>query len=289
MRVFLSSTYADLIEHRRCVTDAIERLGHQTGRMEVFGARPEEPSEACVREIDQCDLFVGIYAHRYGYVPQGSEVSITELEFQYAKDKAKPIFCFLVNEDYPWPPRMIEIEPGRTKLSRFKDAFQTKFVRETFTTPEDLAVKVATSVGRFIAEVSAPLYPVVTGLRNLIKETSDGQESDRQAVGEALSATVEIANLTLQYLADQRRTGQRDYQRERALANGWSRAGAKLIDLNDPPRELVNRYFLKAEFWSFPERWTDERIKASRIGLDEIAEESRSLLLNRTDAHPPAL
>jgi Domain of unknown function (DUF4062) len=152
VRVFLSSTYADLADYRRCAAEALERLGQQPGRMEVFGARPEEPSEACIREIDQCDLFVGIYAHRYGYVPEGSEVSITELEFQHAKDKSKPIFCFLVDEVYPWPPPMIEAEPGRAKLSRFKDTLQRQLVRETFTTPQDLAVKVATSVGKYTTD-----------------------------------------------------------------------------------------------------------------------------------------
>ena len=286
MRVFLSSTYADLVEYRRHATEALERLGQQTARMEVFGARPEEPSEACFGEIDQCDLFVGIYAYRYGFVPQGSEASITELELQHAKDKAKQIFCFFVDEEFPWPPKMIEAEPGRTKLSRLKDTLQRQYVRDTFTTPEDLAVKVATSVGRYVAEASAPLYPVVAGLRNLIKDVPNQQEAERQTTMEALSAAVEIANQTLQYMADRRRTGQRDYPKERALAGGWGNAGFKLAGLQDPPRELVERYFLKAEYWSFPEQWTEERITASRIGLDEIAAESRSLLLSRT-AQPP--
>ena len=288
MKVFLSSTYADLVEHRRHAAEAVERLGQQTGRMEVFGARPEEPNEACLREIDQCDLFVGIYAHRYGYVPEGSEISITESEFLDAKDKAKPIFCFLFDDVYPWSPRMIEAEPGRTRLSRFKDALQRQRVRDTFSTPQDLAVKVATSVGRYIAEVSAPLYPVVTGLRNLIKESSDGQEAERRAAVAALSAAVEIANRTLQYFANLRRTGQRDQEQERALATGWSTAGVQLAGLKNVPSQLVNRYFLKADYWSFPESWTDERITESRIGLDEIAEESRSLLLSRTSVPPPA-
>jgi Domain of unknown function (DUF4062) len=53
MRVFLSSTYADLIPHRLQAAQAVERLGQETGRMEVFGARPQEPTEACFREIDR--------------------------------------------------------------------------------------------------------------------------------------------------------------------------------------------------------------------------------------------
>jgi hypothetical protein len=39
MKVFLSSTYVDLMEHRRQAAEVLERLGQQAGRMEVFGAR----------------------------------------------------------------------------------------------------------------------------------------------------------------------------------------------------------------------------------------------------------
>ena len=44
IKVFLSSTYDDLIEHRKVATEALEQLGQQVGRMEIFGARPEEPA-----------------------------------------------------------------------------------------------------------------------------------------------------------------------------------------------------------------------------------------------------
>jgi Domain of unknown function (DUF4062) len=151
MKTFLSSTYVDLVNHRKAAAEAVERLGHQVGHMEVFGARPEEPTNACFREIDECDLFLGIYGHRYGYVPDGSHVSITEAEFDYAQKNSKPVFCFLVDGDHPWPPKMIESEPGRSKLSSFKARIGSRLVRDTFTTPDDLAYKVATALGRYLS------------------------------------------------------------------------------------------------------------------------------------------
>ncbi len=84
MKAFLSSTYIDLIEHRKFAVEALERLGQEVGRMEVFGARPEEPTKACLSEIQSCDFFIGIYAHRYGHVPSGSQISITEVEYNHA-------------------------------------------------------------------------------------------------------------------------------------------------------------------------------------------------------------
>jgi hypothetical protein len=47
-------------------------------------------------------------------------------------------------------PRHIEPEPGQSKLKAFKDRIKTSVVRDTFTTPEDLAYKVAASLGRFL-------------------------------------------------------------------------------------------------------------------------------------------
>jgi hypothetical protein len=157
MKIFLSSTHVDLIEYRRTAAEALERLGQQVERMEIFGARPVEPSDACLSEIEDCDLFVGIYAHRYGHIPGGSMVSITEAEFRHARKHNKPIFCFVVDDHHPWPPEMIESEPGRSKLITLKAEISSSLVRDTFTTPEDLAYKIATSVGRYLTQSSSLL------------------------------------------------------------------------------------------------------------------------------------
>lgn len=150
MKVFLSSTYVDLVEYRRAVVEVLERLGHQVGRMEVFGAIPEEPTTACLSELQECELFIGIYAHRYGYIPDGSECSITEQEFLHAKRAGKKLFCFVVDDNHPWPPKMIDAEPKMSRLQALKDTVRKYVVIETFTSPSDLALKVATSVGRYL-------------------------------------------------------------------------------------------------------------------------------------------
>ena len=153
MKVFLSSTYSDLVDHRRAAAEALERLGQQVGRMEIFGARPEEPLAACLREIEDCHLFVGIYAHRYGYVPPDSNTSITEQELIHALKIGKPIFCFLVADEYAWPENLID--DGVTLGMRpLKEKIRREFVVDTFREPLDLAVKVATSVGSFLVQNS---------------------------------------------------------------------------------------------------------------------------------------
>ena len=148
MKVFLSSTYKDLVPHRAAAADAIERLEQQVVRMEVFGARSSEATVACLEKIDDAEAFVGLYAHQYGHVPNGSSISITEQEFVHARASGKQMFCFLVDESYPWVPKHIEGEPGRTLLHKFKQRIQAELVRDTFSSPDDVAYKVSASLGR---------------------------------------------------------------------------------------------------------------------------------------------
>ena len=150
MKIFLSSTYQDLIQHREKAAQAIERLGQQGVRMEVFGARPLEAKEACFEEIDASDAFIGIYAHRYGYIPAGQQQSITELEFDHAQTHNKPSLCFVVKDDFPWLPTAIEEGEARSKLRAFKDRIRSLVITDDFTSPDDLAFKIASSLGRFL-------------------------------------------------------------------------------------------------------------------------------------------
>jgi tetratricopeptide (TPR) repeat protein len=153
MKVFLSSTYTDLTEHRKAAHDALEQLGLHVIWMEAFGARPEESTKACLDEVAECELFVGIYAHRYGYIPVGSSVSITEQEFDHAKKLGKPIFGFIVDDDFIWHQKHWEHDK-KSKLDAFLTKAKTQPV-DFFTTPDNLAQKIASSIGRYLAERQA--------------------------------------------------------------------------------------------------------------------------------------
>lgn len=170
MRIFLSSTYIDLVAYRAAAARALEQLGQQVGRMEVFGARPNEPVEACLGEIDKCSIFVGIYAHRYGFTPAGSQDSITEQEFNHARHRGKQVFCFIADESHPWPPQFVDNGIARERLQEFKKHIRDYYVVSTFTTEDNLASHVATSVGRYLSEFKdEPLdRPISTGIEDVL-------------------------------------------------------------------------------------------------------------------------
>ena len=158
MKVFISSTYKDLIDYRAAAIRAVEGTNYQASKMEVFGARPEEPSDACLKEVEGSDLFIGIYALRYGFVPEGADISITEMEYVHAKKLGRLIYCFLLDEEKQgWFTRWIEGEPGKSKLEDFKKRIQTQHVCGYFTTPDDLRAKVANALSHFVANHDSEL------------------------------------------------------------------------------------------------------------------------------------
>lgn len=157
MKVFISSTYNDLIEYRAAAIRAVEGTSYQAAKMEVFGAQPDEPLQACLKEVEQSDLFIGIYALRYGFIPKGDDKSITEMEYIHAKKLGKQIFCFILDEEnQPWLQKWVEEEPGKSKLKDFKQRIANTC--DYFTTPDDLRAKVANALSRFVANHSESDY-----------------------------------------------------------------------------------------------------------------------------------
>ncbi len=172
-RIFLSSTAIDMQDHRQKVSDAIMRMGDLPVAMETFGALPNEPVEVCQNKVRECDALIVMVAHRYGWVPGTDEGgdghrSITWLEVETALVAGKPVFAFLVDMNYGWAQpkeqdlllkakKKEEIAEVVKKVQALKDfrAFLERkagLTRETFTTPEDLALKVATSLSNWARE-----------------------------------------------------------------------------------------------------------------------------------------
>ncbi|MBI1892585.1 MAG: DUF4062 domain-containing protein [Candidatus Rokubacteria bacterium] len=86
VRVFLSSTFRDLRTVRQDIATRLrEVFGAQLITMETFGSDEASPELASVRRVAECDVFVGIYARRYGSIDPASGKSITELELEEAE------------------------------------------------------------------------------------------------------------------------------------------------------------------------------------------------------------
>lgn len=98
LQVFVSSTYLDLKDERQSAVEAILKSGHIPAGMELFSAGSESQLETIRRWIDESDVYMLILGGRYGSVDPQTSLSYTELEYDYAVSKEKPLFAVIITE-----------------------------------------------------------------------------------------------------------------------------------------------------------------------------------------------
>lgn len=99
LQVFISSTYLDLIEERQAAVSAILKAGHIPAGMELFTAGDKSQLDTINSWIDESDVYMLILGGRYGAVEPTSNISYTELEFDYAVSQNKPMFSVVIKDD----------------------------------------------------------------------------------------------------------------------------------------------------------------------------------------------
>jgi hypothetical protein len=98
-KIYISSTYVDLKKEREAAAQAIRRLGHQPVYMEDYVASPQQPVDKCMQDVKKCAAYVGIFAWKYGFIPDGYDKSITHLEYETARKAGLPCLVFLLEEN----------------------------------------------------------------------------------------------------------------------------------------------------------------------------------------------
>lgn len=170
--VFVSSTYVDLIEERKAVSDMIAKAGFVAEGMEIFPASSQSQMEFIEQIIDRCDYYVLILAGRYGSV-DGSGTSYTELEYQYAVDKGIPVLAFLHNDLGSLPNNNVDGDRG--KIDAFRDLVSENAIVDFWSEPNELAGKAIAALSH-----SKNFHPGVGWVRGdsvaseeLLKEIND--------------------------------------------------------------------------------------------------------------------
>jgi hypothetical protein len=163
--IFLSSTSQDLAPYREKVREMVERLRGGTIRMETFGAQPGKPMKTCQEEVMSCDALIVIVGHRYGWIPSvkdggDGKKNITWWEVHWALEAKKPVYSFLVDPAASWTQQREQdlllnakteanfVSVGRAvkSLYEFRKFLEANTTREFFTSPDDLASRVAGSL-----------------------------------------------------------------------------------------------------------------------------------------------
>ena len=144
---FLNSTAKDLVEYRDAAYKAIEGLDDwHCVRIEDFGARDWAFYDFCLARVAECDLFMGVVGHLHGSCPEGSKQSYTEREYEAAIAAGVPRLMFIAPEDFLLPANLIEPDEKRRKQRAFRDRVNAERMRDTFTSPDDLAWRVMQAI-----------------------------------------------------------------------------------------------------------------------------------------------
>jgi len=166
--VFISSTAEDLKPYRAAARDAAVGADFLPRMMEYFVASGSKlPLGECLAKVSEADVLVVIVAHRYGWIPSqqpgNDSKSITWLECEQAIRDNKEVLVFLIDETHTWSeeyreeyeitraireqratPALLEtVQRNVARLREFKAWLNSRGIRQTFTTSEDLRGKVS--------------------------------------------------------------------------------------------------------------------------------------------------
>src|SRR6185503_7207427 len=190
-KVFISSTSLDLKAERAAGATVLRKSELPVIEMGNWDALRADATDVSIDAVNRCDIFIGIYAFRYGFIPPGAATSITEQEYEEARRQGKRCLCYFADEggtSVPTDPALIEPETNRKILTDFKQRIELELVRGRFTSPDDLATKVTLDISR----LERGYLPGYTR-RDLLKRwRTGGIDARNQLVRGALSGHVNL-------------------------------------------------------------------------------------------------
>jgi hypothetical protein len=159
MRAYLSSSFSDLGAYRTRASRALRNLQIEVVGMEDYAAADARPLDKCLADVAATDLYVGLFAFRYGYVPEEDNpdgLSITELEYQCAVNLNKPRLVFLVPDKVKWDrdfeDRITGDGDNGHRISTLREQLKKDRMAGWFQTPEQLAEEVSASASAWLVE-----------------------------------------------------------------------------------------------------------------------------------------
>ena len=135
---------------------AVSASGHAIVDMADFPSIGEAPATVCIKRVQGCDVYVGIYGARYGSpVRDRPEVSYTELEFDTATEMGIPRLVFLIDpdsEELGLPAKaLMDLEFGQKQQLFLQRVKEVGLTVQRFRNPDDLKALVERSL-RELAE-----------------------------------------------------------------------------------------------------------------------------------------
>jgi tetratricopeptide (TPR) repeat protein len=187
-KVMISSTAIDLPEHRDLIKDACLRQWMFPVMMEHLPAADADAIAESLHMVNEADIYLGIFAYRYGYVPEGYGISITEMEYNRAVERGIPRLIFLMDEEHPVKPTDVERGDGAVKLETLKERLKVERVVNFFKSPAELQAQVIDSLSKlrqpdltafhYVSDIPTPPEPYIAHPYTLLQTNLVGRQAE---------------------------------------------------------------------------------------------------------------
>ena len=169
--LYISSTFRDLKEHRATLKVALEKAGYDVDCMERYPAFDERPLDRCLEDVAQCDGYVLILAHRYGFrpsSPDGRGLSITEREYEEAIHRSRTTLAFCVEASYAWSGEQdASGSVDAQSLDHFRSRVQRDHGVDFFKSPDNLSALVVAALSAHNFRAALSPFPTADDLERV--------------------------------------------------------------------------------------------------------------------------
>ncbi len=155
-QIFISSTSKDLDVEREIAIEAVMKAGMIPAAMELFSATGEAPLEAIKPIIYDSDYYLLIIGGKYGTVEKSSQLSYTELEYDFAVEQGKRVIAFIHADPDNLPSHLRESSSSmRKRLQKFRTKAASGRLVRFWNTKEDLMKDIPASINTVVSTLPA--------------------------------------------------------------------------------------------------------------------------------------
>ncbi|EKN4019500.1 TPA: DUF4062 domain-containing protein [Yersinia enterocolitica] len=203
-QVFVSSTYKDLAEERKSVTQTLMEMDCIPAGMELFPAVDQEQFEFIKKVIDDSDYYIIVLSGKYGSISPTTQLSYTEMEYNYALEKGIKIIALVFKD-------LNELVKSKTetnsiinkKLITFRKKVCTGRLVKFWSKIDEIPGLVSVSLSRTITMFPATGWVKANRVANdeLLIEMNDLRK-ENERLNKLIDKDKENINLTMQILKE---------------------------------------------------------------------------------------
>jgi uncharacterized protein YgiM (DUF1202 family) len=156
--VVISNTLQHLPEYHALVRDAcisVAMVPHM-----ILPPATVDAVQAALAIIDGAALYIGVFGHGYGHIPDGYDKSISEMEYEQAVKRGIPRLIYILDDNARGGATEIGVE-NKPKLAAFKERLRNEQDVAIFWNPAQLRAQLIKDLMQFQAQ-RGPVAPPAT-------------------------------------------------------------------------------------------------------------------------------